>query len=710
MSTVRTFTVIMLVFGTIITLFAITAPSTTVASPEGWGEEVRLTNDSHYTNAQVIAVNGNNIHIVWEDRRDGNNEIYYKRSIDNGENWSSDVRLTNADGSSNYPDVAVNDASLHVTWSDPRDGNNEIYYKRSSDNGDSWDSDIRLTNNGSKSTYPAIATDGSEIHIVWVDERHGRGEVYYKRSTDGGDSWGSDVRLTFDDQSCYSPTIAVNDDSLHVTWQDDRDGNKEIYYKRSNNGGTTWGDDVRLTNATELSGTPIISLHDTIIHVVWIDDRDGNYEVYYKRSINNGDSWGVDTRLTNDDTMSNDLSMMVEGENIHVSWVDSRDGNYEVYYKHGSEHGDVWENDLRITNDDDYCYDPDLASDGNNIHIVWRGDPDNKKDVFYIQRPNPPPQVDSIDPLVDHVYLGDPVIILVNGSDDSDAESDLSLTCEFRDPSTNSWQSTFMSVASWNDLEARWEVIFSPDHPLDVGSYDIRVRLQDTGGASGEWLQSIGILDVRDPPRAEYWASSPIILEGDTVTFNGSRSIGKDLDYFFDFGDGTNTDWITNSIVNHAFNDQGLFAIKLKVRDSYDTVSLWFYGDVTVVPPPKANLTADRTLIKENESVSFDAGTSTGDTLQYYFDFGDGTTEGWNSDPTVDHTYQQHGSYLATVKVMDRHSFESITVSVSITVEEIEVPVDNIGSDEDSFISGFGTLLCILTIGIVTIVTSQRKR
>lgn len=65
--------------------------------------------------------------------------------------------------------------------------------------------------------------------------------------------WEPDVRLTDDPSSsllCTSPgthSIAASGDSIHVVWSDNRDGNDEIYYKRSVDGGLTWGDDIRLT-------------------------------------------------------------------------------------------------------------------------------------------------------------------------------------------------------------------------------------------------------------------------------------------------------------------------------------------------------------------------------------------------------------------------------------------------------------------------------
>ena len=121
------------------------------------------------------------------------------------------------------------------------------------------------------------------MHVVWYDDRDGNYEIYYKRSTDGGLSWGADTRLTNNSAFSQFSSVAVSGSVVHVVWQDYRDGNYEIYYKRSTDGGVSWGADTRLTNNTAVSEYPSVAVSGSVVHVVWMDDRDGNEEIYYKR-------------------------------------------------------------------------------------------------------------------------------------------------------------------------------------------------------------------------------------------------------------------------------------------------------------------------------------------------------------------------------------------------------------------------------------------
>ena len=168
-----------------------------------------------------------------------------------------------------------------------------------------WEPDIRLTYDDSSSYTPyrnnarCIATQRDTIHIVCEDWHGGFDEIYYKRSIDGGITWGTEYRLTYADQYSYYPSVAISGNYIHVIWNDYRDWEDAIYYKRSTDGGTTWEPDIRLTNDPAESHSPSLAVSGTKIHVVWVDGRDGNWEIYYKRSLNEGTSWEADVRLTN---------------------------------------------------------------------------------------------------------------------------------------------------------------------------------------------------------------------------------------------------------------------------------------------------------------------------------------------------------------------------------------------------------------------------
>ncbi len=139
-----------------------------------------------------------------------------------------------------------------------------------------WLPDVRLTNAPSYSQSSSVSASGTAVHVVWMDWRDGNAEIYYKRSTDGGLNWGTDIRLTYNSAWSGEAVILVSGSTVHVVWSDDRDGNIEIYYKCSTDGGLSWGTDIRLTNNSASSRDAVILVSGSTVHVVWDDERDGN--------------------------------------------------------------------------------------------------------------------------------------------------------------------------------------------------------------------------------------------------------------------------------------------------------------------------------------------------------------------------------------------------------------------------------------------------
>ena len=356
-----------------------------------WQPEQQLTNAgvTSYTsdnNGWSVATTGDVVHAVWTRWSPGSSGVYHRRSTDGGVDWSAEVLLSGATGDSIQGiSLAVAGDAVHVFWSDYAGGAG-IYYARSVDGGATWGSGAILTAPSPYSGTPSAAVVADTVHLVWQDYRDGDAEVYYKRSVNGGATWGVDTRLTSAAGWSAAPSVAATGDTVHVAWEDDRAGNQEIYYKRSTDNGATWSGDTRLTNAAGWSCPPSVAATGAAVHVVWRDDRDGNAEVYYKRSADYGATWGGDTRLTNDGGMSTSPSVAATGDLVRVAWGDDRDGNQEIYYNCSVDGGTTWGSDTRLTDAADYSGNPSVAVAGIEVHVVWEDRRDGAGQEVYYRR------------------------------------------------------------------------------------------------------------------------------------------------------------------------------------------------------------------------------------------------------------------------------------------------------------------------------------
>ena len=373
-------------------IFILTAMLHALPLISQWSADTRLTNNTAFStvplnNARCISSSGQLVVTVWQDSRDGNSEIYAKRSTNAGVSWSNDARLTNNTLSSEYPSVEVSGVTIHTAWVDGRDGNYEIYYKRSGDAGINWSNDIRLSNNSSVSEKPSITLFNSTVVIVWDDQRDGNQEIYMILSTDAGLNWGAETRITSNSAISDYPDMVITASAWHLVWRDLRQGPPQVYYKRSTNSGLNWSPDIRLINTTTEAENISVDASGTYVHVCWTDFRDSDYEIYHKRSTDNGSSWQADTRMTASTGNSSQPSISASGNYVHLVWDDDKTGNVQLYYRKSSNYGESWDTELRFVNTALTVRQPSVNISDHVVHLAWEDSRDGNPEIYYKRNP-----------------------------------------------------------------------------------------------------------------------------------------------------------------------------------------------------------------------------------------------------------------------------------------------------------------------------------
>jgi flagellar hook assembly protein FlgD len=368
-----------------------------------WDDQ-RLTNNSLVSDWPRIDKGASDIHVVWEDNRSGNKEVYYKRSLNSGLTWedgagnlNADRRITANSVDDWTPMVKVNGDVLHLsdwTYTSPV----AAYYK-STNKGGSWALGKAMGNGYSSNT--CIGVNGNNLHMFFDDYDGTWIRIFYSRSTDGGATW-SAIRSIAPASDAWRPSTAINGNNVHVVWFDTRAGAPKIYYRRSTDNGNTFtnglgaNSDRLLSTGSAESRVPQIAINGNALHIIWYDARNGSFEVYYKRSLDNGVTWDdgqgnvdVDRRLTVISGDSKYPAISVCGNIIHVVWHDNVSGSFEVYYKRSSDNGATWSSDIKLTNAADDSLDPAIVTDANNeSYLAWSDKRDGNAEIYFQRIPS----------------------------------------------------------------------------------------------------------------------------------------------------------------------------------------------------------------------------------------------------------------------------------------------------------------------------------
>jgi len=373
--------------------------SAPVHSQVSWGPDVRLTYAPGNALGPELAVWRDTIYVVWWDTRliGGNNaeEVYFKRSTDGGSSWSSDLKLSLADSGAVGPDIASRHDTTHVVWTDYRRlGYSIIYYRRSTDAGNTWGPETPLSSLYGSVNYPAVTLgDSQEVYVVWMVLEG----IKFRKSLDGGATWLRDTLIADTTQAGDRSSMAYAQGVLHIAnalWLNA----PEVVYFRSTDKGTTWQFCPPLSAGDSIGSQWPRLAADSIgrVHVTWMDYKYSPYpwtgDIFNRRSTDKGFVWEPIREENGEHRAYAANDVACSGSQVYVVWQDERlapGQNNEIYFRMSTDRGVSWSLDERVTFAAGSSEYPRITVWDSLIHVVWvdtRDDTVNRALELYYKR------------------------------------------------------------------------------------------------------------------------------------------------------------------------------------------------------------------------------------------------------------------------------------------------------------------------------------
>ncbi len=318
-------------------------------------------------------LNGNFV-VCWYDKRSGNNDIFLQLFDRNGVRQGTNRRVNDDTSSQEQlkPSMMKDQSGkFTVVWQDYRANgypfNGDIYGQRYLADGSVQAANFKVNDDFGTETQAwqdIDCDDFGNFVVVWEDNRNGNYDIYAQRYHKSGTKLGTNIRVNDDAGAAYqhNPRVTVDGTGdFVIAWYDNRSGRDDIMAQRYNSSGVAQGTNVLVNdniNNEKHVMPDVASDYNGNFTVVWIDYRNGSYpnnpDIYGRMFWADGSSRGGNFKINSDGGQSSQMEPAIGMDyfgNYIIAWRDEREGNNDIYAQYYDNTGRTVGLNYRVNTD-----------------------------------------------------------------------------------------------------------------------------------------------------------------------------------------------------------------------------------------------------------------------------------------------------------------------------------------------------------------------
>lgn len=218
-----------------------------------------------------------------------------------------------------------------------------------------------LNENDQGAIAPEIETFGNNVYTVWKD---GSG-VVFRASTNMGDSFNPIVILSSSTAN-LQPKLDAFGDNVYSVWKND----VNILFTSSTNKGSSFFPPVLLSNnPTSPQSQQIVTSGNNDAYVVW---RDGN-QILFRASADDGVTFSPD--ISEDPKVINipgantkDPQVASSGNNVYIIWEQQS----KIKFAKSTDNGSTFSIPVNLGNTLLFSGKPQISTTGANVYVAWQ--------------------------------------------------------------------------------------------------------------------------------------------------------------------------------------------------------------------------------------------------------------------------------------------------------------------------------------------------
>lgn len=342
--------------------------------------------------------NQDNVYAFWNKETEDVDVTFGKSSKNSGSSFGKSVNLA---PSFYLAGTSASNNFVYVTWEDENfsPDHSVIAFKRSIDNGITYDDSIIISNKSLHAVNPKIVSVGNNVYITWQsipNNNTDNFDIFFRSSNDGGSSFGDIINLShnsgysdFDSSDDYSVHMTADGSNVYVIWKDSADDSlsltynpKDLYFAHSTDNGKTFHEPNILMSGLEYSQVFVRNFENNVYVV--IDGFGANKDVFLLTSRDDGKVFTEPINLSNNTSSepTSNTQFVLDKDNLYFLWSKERDTEIseDIFLVASHDKGLNFEEPVEVSSGILANYksvdwwdnvSPRMTASDNHLYVIW---------------------------------------------------------------------------------------------------------------------------------------------------------------------------------------------------------------------------------------------------------------------------------------------------------------------------------------------------
>ncbi len=323
-----------------------------------------------------FSVSDNSIYASWiSNLNPQNSDVMFKKIDKNTKLFTSILDISNTSGISNIIKLRNSEDNVYITWEDKQPDKWKLLFTKSENNGNKFDNVTNLSNTTGNVHLHDLSSVGKNVFVLWAANENVSStnkDIFFRKSQDGGDSFSDTLNLSNDRDDSLDPQMVINQNGsiIYMAWTECDTKHDDpictISFTRSLDGGNTF-------TTSKIVSNKIPQLED--------------YSSF-NGTVVNASSYVIFPDLLENVTVQERINSInpivfttLNGKRVYVLWEQSifGKGDSEIFLTVSNDYGNSFNSTINISNTTGTSRLAHGQLLGEDIYVTWSDTLNNSK-------------------------------------------------------------------------------------------------------------------------------------------------------------------------------------------------------------------------------------------------------------------------------------------------------------------------------------------